>query len=476
MEVDEPWSHGTGMECHRGRLEFVSRQLSPHGGVVPRKRSLNSNDTPWGSDGSWILPTRWFLRLLLAWSLGLGPQTVGAAPQSATGPGISPGSRFVQDRFGIGFWVAPQTDENLDARYGEIAEANFTFVIGLCGGNHPVPPAEQLELCRKHDLKALISMGKGAPDAWPDHPALWGYLLMDEPSARQFSELRSQVDAIRLGRPGKLAYINLFPNYASAEQLGTPSYEDHVNRFIAEVRPDVLSMDHYPRFGPGRDGRDKYCQNLAVMRQASLAAGIPFWNFFNTMPYGPHTDPTEAQLRWQIYASVAYGARGVMYFCYWTPRGDEFPKGGAILTAAGRRTRHYDEAKRLNAALKQLGPTLMCLTSTRVQRVTRLAGDPSPAGNLEGSSIRAVTEGDFLIGSFRHSDGRRAVLIMNHEFAYSAWPTVEFDADPSQVLEVSPKTGRAERVRDDSPDMPGLQISLDAGEGRLFLLPAAPTR
>ena len=62
---------------------------------------------------------------------------------------------------------------------------------------------------------------------------------------------------------------------------------------------------------------------------------IPFWNFFNIMPYGPHTDPTEAQVRWQVNASLIYGAKGLLYFCYFTPGGDEFPKGGAIIGQDG---------------------------------------------------------------------------------------------------------------------------------------------
>ena len=377
-------------------------------------------------------------------------------------------SRFVQDRFAIGFWVAPQTDQGIDARYAEIAAANFTFVIGLCGGKSPAPVAEQLKLCEKHGLKALIPIDGLPLDRLPDGPALWGYSIVDEPNASRFPELGKTVDAIRKARPGKLSYINLFPNYATPGQLGTKDYDEHVARFMSEVRPDVLSMDHYPQFRPDADGRDNYCRNLEVMRRDSLAAGIPFWNFFNTMPYGPHTDPTEAQLRWQIFTSLAYGARGVMYFCYWTPRGDEFPKGGAILTAEGRQTRHYDEAKRTNAGLKNLGLTLMKLTSTGVHRVKPKNATPDALG---GSPVQSISEGDYLIGTFRHADGRRAVLLNNYHFAYSAWPTVTFDVEPVQVLEVSPKTGRAEPVIDDSPDMPGLQLSLDAGEGRLFLLP-----
>jgi hypothetical protein len=299
------------------------------------------------------------------------------------------------------------------------------------------------------------------------------------------------VEQLRRVRPGRLGYINLFPNYATPGQLGTANYEEHVERFVAEVRPDVLSMDHYPLFRPDADGRDNYCRNLEVMRRASLQAGIPFWNFFNAMPFGPHSDPTEAQMRWQIHASIAHGAKGVMYFCYWTPRGHEFPKGGAILTPDGRRTRHYEEAKRLNAVLKNLGPVLMQLTSESVQRVQVGTGAAKGAAKGEGArgggtkhggtevgqdlapggALRSLSEGDYLVGQFRHRDGRRAVFLQNHHFAYSAWPTAEFAVEAGQVMEVSGRTGRVEPVADDSPDLPGLQLSLDAGEGRLFLLP-----
>ena len=368
----------------------------------------------------WVT-TAWMLAGTLFFGFGAG---VGAAE-----------ARFVQDRLAIGFWVAPQTDQDVEGRYAEIADAHFTFVIGLCGGAQPMPVERQLALCEKYGLKALIPLSGQAPRQLPDGPAVWGYSIVDEPNASQFPELRKTVDAIRRDRPGKLGYINLFPDYASREQLGTSNYNEHVARFIREVRPDVLSMDHYPRFAPDADGRENYCRNLEVMRRESLAAGIPFWNFFNTMPYGPHTDPTEAQLRWQIFTSLAYGAKGVMYFCYWTPRGDEFPKGGAILTADGRRTRHYDEARRINAGLKNLGPTLMQLTSVGTYRLK--AKDKSKE-TLMGSPVRSISEGEYLLGAFRHADGRRAVLLNNYHFAYSAWPTVTFDVEASQVLEVRP--------------------------------------
>lgn len=382
-------------------------------------------------------------------------------------------SVFNQDRFCIGFWVDPPLDESADARYREIADAHFSVVIGGFGGG---TIEQQLELCRKYDLKLIASARHGDIEGLADGPALWGYALQDEPSAHDFPTLRDRAAEVYRSHPGKLAYVNLFPDYANADQLGTETYEEHIEQFIEVVEPRVLSMDHYPRFAPDKDGRDNYCKNLAVMRTYAIKADIPFWNFFNAMPYGSHTDPTEAQMRWQVNASLAYGAKGVMYFCYFTPRGSIFQKGGAIIDRNGRPTRHYDEATRINARLKSLGPTLMKLRSSQVVRINEAKGD-QPEAILVGMPITNIEREevdpphDYLIGAFTHEDGRRAVLLMNYRFAYTAWPTVQFDAALDDIVEISPVTGMEVPLIDDSPDMEGLQLSLGAGDARLFLLP-----
>jgi catechol 2,3-dioxygenase-like lactoylglutathione lyase family enzyme len=387
--------------------------------------------------------------------------------------------RFEQDRFAIGFWVDPPLDEKADARYEEIAGAHFNLVIGGFAGGDPDKLAHQIELCEKYDLRLLAHVRGLEPGDLPDSPVVWGYSLRDEPNASEFPDLRDKVDTVRALRPGKLGYINLFPNYASPwGQLGAETYDDYVAQFIDVVNPDVLSMDHYPIFKPDGDTRDNYIKDLAVMRENALRAGIPWWNFFNTMPYGPHTDPTEAQIRWQVFSSIAHGAKGVLYFCYYTPGpGGEFPKGGAIIERNDRRTRHYYHARRLNEQLKNLGPTLMKLTSTGVYRIT---SEDTAADILQGTPVRDIVRSedhdppnDYLVGVFSHEDGRRAVMLTNYRFAYSAWPTVVFDVPDDQVMEIDKWSGREVPAIDDSPHMDGLQLSLEDGEGRLFLLPPA---
>lgn len=374
---------------------------------------------------------------------------------------------FVQRDFCISFWVDPPLDDSADQHYRRIADAHFNVVMGNSGARTPDDVQRQLRLCEKHGLRAIVWHGGRPADQLPDDKACLGYLLQDEPKARDFPRLAAQVQELHAKRPGKLAYINLYPSHATPRHWDAPTYEEYVERFMREVRPDVLCFDRYPVMKPDVDERDGYCENLSVIRRHALAAGVPFWNFFNIIPYGRHDDPTESQVAWQIYTSIAYGAKGVLYFCYWTPRGREFPRGGAIITPDGRPTRHYDQARRINARIAKLGPTLMKLTSTGVLRI-KPGDDAAPM--LKDSPIRTLTDGDYLIGLFTHPEGRRAVLLNNYRFAYTAWPTVEFARDVGDIVEVNQETGQEIPLRDDSPDMPGLQLSIDAGVGRLFLM------
>jgi len=101
----------------------------------------------------------------------------------------------------------------------------------------------------------------------------------------------------------------------------------------------------------------------------------------------------------------------------------------------------------------------------------RIEPNDTPAEKLAASPIAGLTKGDYLLGVFQHADGRRAVLLNNYSFAYTSWPTVAFDVPIAQVREISPATGEEIPLIADSPLMAGCQLSLDAGQGRLFLLP-----
>jgi hypothetical protein len=124
--------------------------------------------------------------------------------------------------------------------------------------------------------------------------------------------------------------------------------------------------------------------------------------------------------------------------------------------------------------LNAYGKVLVDCTSTDVAQIH--PGD-TPSEKLQQSGIRDIKRDkvdpphDYLIGTFRHKSGRRAVMLMNNRFAYSAWPTVAFDVRPGQrVVEIDSETGREISVRDASPAMDGVQLPLLDGGARLFLI------
>ena len=65
-----------------------------------------------------------------------------------------------------------------------------------------------------------------------------------------FPALDKAVAAVRTFAPGKLAYINLFPDYATLgapdlSQLGAATYTEYLEQYVAQVHPQFISYDNY---------------------------------------------------------------------------------------------------------------------------------------------------------------------------------------------------------------------------------------
>ena len=142
--------------------------------------------------------------------------------------------------------------------------------------------------------------------------------------------------------------------------------------------------------------------------------------------FGEH-DPTEVQLRWQAFTSIVYGAKGLLYFCYWNPsyQGSTFPTEGSIMAATGPNgtyapTAHYAQAQKINANLLVYGGYLLHATSTAVLHLPLgyTATDPSftlGAGAFVTGIVCTSRQGlpgcpdavaTYLIGQFLLEDGR----------------------------------------------------------------------
>ncbi len=392
-------------------------------------------------------------------------------------------------RFPIGLWWPPPPQETTAAAYGRIAAAGFTFVIGGNGIHTREQNLDMLAAAEANGLWALVNDPKAlaAPAAPADHAA-WlanlqeasaayarrrsfaGYLLVDEPDTRAFAWLGELSRVIGEVAPGRLPYINLFPDYATAAQLQAPSYNAYLQAFCTEVRPPVLSFDHYPLLADGRVG-STYFPNWAAVRQAALAMDVPSWIFLQALGYMGHRSPSAAEIHWQANVALAFGAKGIMYFTYWTPGGGE-KFTAALIDVDGNPTATYDSAVRINAQVGAMGARMRPLRSEQVT----YTGTPGIAG-LESFApdrwVAGVSGDPVILSRFSTESGdtqEHWLLLTTASPAAAAGVDLSLGPSVTAVAEFDAAVGRLA----DLPGVgrPGLHCSLAAGAARLYRLHA----
>lgn len=331
------------------------------------------------------------------------------------------------------FWCGPPLAEFDDARAAEVAAAGFTIVGPPCEGSLDRDAnLRALDAAARHGLQVWVKDSRlrvPAPEEteWEGriaaavadyryHPALAGYFVVDEPAASEFEGVAKVVARLHAADPARVAYVNLLPDYVPLEDLGAASYEEYVERFAQEVRPRLLSYDYYP-FGREKD-RSTFFASLATVRAVALRYDVPFMLIVLAMPHGNYRDPTEAELAWQVFHALAFGARGISYFAYWTPTKGahaEKMKFRFGLIEGGKPTLHYFQAARLNRELRALAEQLTEHRSIGVADSIGEIGGAFPIGPIE-----AVDGGAFTAGLFADVRGDLAVLLVNRDYRYGA--------------------------------------------------------
>lgn len=261
--------------------------------------------------------------------------------------------------------------------------------------------------------------------------AIIGYQLCDEPSATAFPALAKAVAAVKKYAPGKFAYINLYPNYATLwtmdkvkSQLGTKSYTEYLERFVNEVKPQLISYDNYMvQFSMDLEKKPqaaKYYTNLMEVRRVALKYGLPFYNIVSSNQIRPFTTiPSPANLSLQAYTTLAAGARGVKWYTY---HGNAYAYNP--LDERGNKTLTWRYLEEVNRQISILGPVMSHLTSTGVY-----FNSPSPDESLLTLPGKWVTNVDtsapMMVGEFVSGDGTNYAMVVNLSLEKSAKFTLE---------------------------------------------------
>ncbi len=301
-------------------------------------------------------------------------------------------------------WIGVPQAETTIARYREMNAAGITHSFSLFSNADAMEKA--LNIAQQTGIKLFISCPELKTDPektvrrFMKHPAIAGYYLRDEPSARAFPELGKWASRIKATDDLHPCYLNLLPTFAEIQQLGVPTYREYVSTFIKQVPIQMLSFDNYPIIGNSSQSiRELWYENLEIFSDEAKKANKPFWAFALTVAHSPYPVPTLAALRLQVYSDLAYGAQGIQFFTYWNlydPGGYDFHN--APISLEGRRTEVYDKLKVISAEIKELSKVFLGAKQVSVAHTgavipigtKRLSELPAPIKVLETEGLGAV--------------------------------------------------------------------------------------
>jgi hypothetical protein len=281
-----------------------------------------------------------------------------------------------------------------------------------------------------------------------DNPAVLGYYLRDEPHASLMPAMGQVAKLLRELAPGSWPYVNLFPYRVSRERMGTPDYDTYARMLVDTIGQPFLSYDNYSLVSG--EMLEYFYNNLEIVRRISQETRTPFWNCILANAHFNYMEPSDATFHLQVYATLAYGGRGIQYFTYYSPHNGNYRLGA--IDQFGNKTATWDAMRRINLQIHALAPTMVKLRSTGVYHYPEVPEYSKPLA--QSKLVRAVAmtqryvrppiQGRFLIGEFEDGDGRPYFMIVNKDLNNSFQFAIELRQEGRKLVRVCNYSGREE--------------------------------
>jgi hypothetical protein len=218
-------------------------------------------------------------------------------------------------------------------------------------------------------------------------------------------------------------------------QLGTKNYTEYLERFVNEVKPQLLSYDNYmvEMSMDLVDGKQaaKYYTNLVEVRRIAVKYNLPFVNVVSSNQIRPHTTiPSPANLAFQAYTTLAAGAGGIRWYTY---HGQSY--GYNPLDKEEHKTLTWRYLQEVNRELSILGPIIKKLTSTGVYFTSPVLDASLPV--LPGKWVQKVdADVPMMVGEFVSSTGANYMMVVNLSLEKSARFDVQTKIESEKIWTV----------------------------------------
>ena len=363
--------------------------------------------------------------------------------------------RFDRDRLLFGAYCL-KVDEHFEDTREWFKEAGLQFPVAVSGNQ-----------LTEADLDWFSENGMGviAPRSEyylnMNHDAIWGIDLCDEPSAADFQSLQERTQELYAQDPNRFPLINLLPMYASPEQLGEEDelpdfigdspldpfceravrYRMHVSDYIGTVDTDIISVDIYPLSVKGNGELQTYMhwmRNLDILAEACRETGRDLWvitqaaglaDIDDGIPSYRYCKTVEDQ-RWQNYTAIAFGAKAIIYGCYY---GGWWNGDSHMLNNAGERTDTYYAVKQVNEEMSVFAEEYGKYENHGAVMYNRIKSEASGV-SLGTTKVDAryrpvmLTSAPVLCGCFTEKEGDGRAYVFNNMYDPQTGKTASFTA------------------------------------------------
>lgn len=396
------------------------------------------------------------------------------------------------DKFLIGSWVSfyPFEIDSYEYQLDQMKEAglNFNIFPAQFGGGmldaetwnnvETQYEARDMYYCMNGGLKEDM-LEEGVRYAKGKARCI-GYHLVDEPSGAALPHVGHMVRAYREADPKRYPFVNLFPSYVGNAVM-EGDYEQYCSRFVKEAGEEnieYLSHDYYPFHLNGT--ALGIFGDMEVIRRVAFENGrLRTHGFPQSTAWMGTRMPNIDEMRWNVYAYLAYGFKALSWFNLVCPgrsdtEGECFRDSIIYRDGTIRDKQLLKDFGKLNAEVHALGDTLMKLDTIHAYHTKAgIAGVELLPGDW---MIAPVGEADFVISHMITKKGDETYIMLFNK-SWEAPVTATFSISPYSGIEsltyVSPFNGN---------DYPviitdgRITETFRPGEGKLYKLNGLLTR
>lgn len=311
--------------------------------------------------------------------------------------------------------------------------------------------AKSLELCRKVGLDAVLQYGNwycaraegkemgNTPfsdrDLYAEYKDIIAAVhIADEPSVELMDTYGDDAFTADYKSVYDVPYmVNLFPNYASEQQLGVKRYDDYLAAYEEKILSDfsenaMVSVDFYP-YRADFDGLNSLWL-LCYEKVARLAKENNAMTHFYLQSATQNEfakDLSEKDMRLQAYVALCYGAEWLSYYCYAMPQhygadGEILPMyDKCILDENNQPTSLYGAVKNVNAEIQSFSSAFLAYDWVKTIGLTdNTNNNGTLAINMLWEKVdfsdrksisRVKADGDCLVGCFEREEDEGYMLV-----------------------------------------------------------------